>query len=119
MGERFNLMDMDLSVPSDLITICRCGSGWLALIVACFIKIQEHCRENGIEELYINDIKEKFGHLSIYLSSYDDEIEEIIEEYSKIASVTCEKCGDEGKLRTDLPWIQTLCGQHYREARRK
>ena len=90
----------------------ECDKGWDKIIVETVTKLDK-LPDN---ELYITQIKEKFGELRIYTSSYKEEIEKeldsIIKEAEEKASRTCESCGAEGKLRTK-GWIQVLCDKCY------
>lgn len=89
----------------------ECGDGWLSIITEALNKMDSLPDDN----LYITQIKEKFGELRIYTSWYNKEIEmdldNIIEEAEIKASTTCEICGKEGKLRPK-GWIQVLCDEH-------
>ena len=106
----------------------ECDDGWFDIIDAALMTIHGHItsRNNQIQSNIeyakdhdINDpaypewrkdielleypqvqqIKEKFGGLRIYLSNEDDYIHGIINMAEAIAVRTCEVCGDYGKLQ--------------------
>lgn len=60
-------------------------------------------------------VKEKFGTLSFYMSSGNDEIWNLIREAERKSAKTCEECGKPGKLRGG-GWIKTLCDECAKEA---
>ena len=43
-----------------------------------------------------SQVKEKFGYLHFYMTSYTNEIRELIKEAAEKSEVTCEVCGKEG-----------------------
>jgi len=53
-------------------------------------------------------IKEKFGTLSVYLDQYDPIIGALTSYASTMSARTCEKCGNVGESRKG-GWIRTLC----------
>jgi DNA-directed RNA polymerase subunit RPC12/RpoP len=52
--------------------------------------------------------KEKFGTLRFYMNAETTEMDRLIGEAEKASAVTCEYCGQPGKLRTK-GWLFTLC----------
>ena len=71
--------------------------------------------ENERERLpFFHQIKEKWGHLTIYSSYEDDNIYNLVSFAEKMSRCTCETCGDKG--RTWLcGWNRTLCLKHALE----
>jgi hypothetical protein len=59
--------------------------------------------------------KEKFGGLRFYINSGSDEIHKRIQLAENQSYETCEICGEEGELRTNIGWYTTLCNKHYEE----
>lgn len=70
------------------------------------------CQEYESSAPTSSQIKEKYGTLRWYMTSYLPEIEEIISEAEKQSETTCEVCGKPGSLRTD-GWLKTLCDECY------
>jgi hypothetical protein len=60
-------------------------------------------------------VKEKFGGLSFYINDATDEVHNRIIEAENLSYKTCETCGEEGNLRTDIGWHTTYCNKHYEE----
>lgn len=117
---------------------CECGDGWYGLIhELCQSITDRYVKEEILPEnidLIPIQIKEKFGILSYYYSfkdmpckeSVDDskkklrnDIAYIVHNYQEKSMSICENCGKSGKLRSDLPWEQTLCDQCYEKCPNK
>jgi hypothetical protein len=113
------------------------GEGWQPIIFALSSCIQSHIDSrnshnqylrtrgaNGIniDDLYdvpqveVAQIKEKFGGLRFYYDGGDDYTDGLVQMAESWASKTCELCGKSGQYR-NLPWIKTLCDEHYEEAK--
>jgi hypothetical protein len=60
-------------------------------------------------------VKEKFGGLRFYINDATDEVHNRIREAENLSYKTCEICGEEGELRTDIGWYTTYCDKHYEE----
>lgn len=92
------------------------GKGWIPLIEDCLDEILLVAEEN--EDDYIpfrtSQIKEKFGGLRIYLSSYTPEVEKIVDKYEAKSFKVCEECGKPGEERY-YGWYATLCDLHYEQ----
>lgn len=65
------------------------------------------------EAFKIVQIKEKFGTLRFYTNGWTDEIGAAITEAERASAVTCEDCGEPGKLR-GRTWLFTSCDAHAR-----
>ena len=135
-----NLFEGDPGFP---LAYIECDDGWFDIIDAALMTIHGHItsRNNQIQSNIeyakdhdINDpaypewrkdielleypqvqqIKEKFGGLRIYLSNEDDYIFGIINMAEAMAARTCEVCGAKGHLRGGS-WLKTLCDEHHEE----
>lgn len=62
----------------------------------------------------IDEIKEKYGGLRVYVDNSTEEINNFITFAEAIASKTCEVCGNPGHRRTS-GWIKTLCDDHHQK----
>ena len=96
-----------------------CDDGWFQIIWDASEKLEAIARtqsppKDGEEDerLCATQIKQKFGGLRIYTNQYSDEIDTIITEAEKQASVTCEICGEPGTLRQKNLWLSTKCDKH-------
>ena len=84
----------------------ECEEGWHPLIKDALAKIEAL----GIAGLEVHQVKEKFGGLRIYLSSYDERAEAIIRAAEQEAHETCEACGSKEKVKLRSGgWLRTLC----------
>lgn len=82
------------------------GIGWIDILDRLFAKIYKYAGE----EMYVLQIKEKFGGLRVYLSGSEPEVEEAIREAEDEAYKTCEYCGKPGKPG-GVGWIKTMCDE--------
>ncbi len=85
-----------------------CGEGWHPLIMDALGKIQKIVDEEGLD-VRVTEIKEKYGGLRIYLDSYTDEIQTIIDAAEEKSLTTCEVCGKEAKQHIVNGWVCTRC----------
>lgn len=87
------------------------GNGWHDLVEQLLTDI-ERVNPTGFHVL---QIKEKFGGLRFYFQAdpeFMDTLNEMVAQAEAAAEHTCEVCGELGKLRTDRPWLKTLCDTH-------
>jgi hypothetical protein len=84
------------------------GLGWQPIVERLIEVLGKLPEPPAIEE-----IKEKYGELRVYLATSRPDEEALIEAAEAEASRTCEMCGEPGILREDLPWMQVLCDRHY------
>ena len=88
---------------------CECRDGWYELIYNLYDEINDLYAKYKIEpNITVNQVKEKFGTLRFYYSIPSDtdinlvnEIDEVVDRYSRKSEVTCEVCGQQEKLRQD------------------
>lgn len=66
---------------------------------------------NACDKVYVQQVKEKFGTLRIYVSGADEAIRGMINMTEMMSFKTCEVCGDSGRKRNG-GWIRTLCDKH-------
>lgn len=86
------------------------GKGWYPIVK----KLIEDLIELGWDKQIIQ-VKEKFGGLRFYINDGSIEIYDRISEAEKSSYETCEICGEQGKVRTDIGWLSNLCEKHYEE----
>lgn len=96
---------------------CECSDGWYDLIYKMCQEIDLFYKEKNkdIFQFRIEQIKEKYAGLNIYISNYIEGIEEIIEKYEEKSYYICEVCGIEGSVRVRGSWLKTLCNEHMKE----
>jgi hypothetical protein len=95
------------------------GDGWFHILDSAMRLVQSHIdmerrRGKEIDQVVFEQVKEKFGMLTIYHrggNAYTDGILRMAEEVSRY---TCEECGAPG-TPTKSGWIRTLCDKHHEE----
>jgi hypothetical protein len=100
----------------------ECDDGWYTIIDRLCSNIQRHTdwwKTNRvfypeIEQVVVEQCKEKFGTLRFYYEGGDEYINGLVSMAESMSEVTCEVCGNPGTLRGDR-WIKTLCDTHHQE----
>lgn len=95
------------------------GRGWYPILEALCANIQGHIdwwnknRETRpvVEQVIVEQIKEKFGGLRFYYQGGDDKIQGMVIMAEAWAGHHCEECGAPGTRRSG-GWIRTLCDHH-------
>ena len=89
-------------------------AGWHALYEQLITAI---ARED--EGAVVEQAKQKFGTLRVYLDRLTPETEALIDEASRQSGKTCERCGEPGALMVHPDgYYETLCEQHQGKAKR-
>jgi len=93
-----------------------CGDGWFNILDQLMANIQNHLdwkNKNSlvVEQVTLDQVKEKFGTLRFYYSGGDDTIDGMVRLAESMTSVTCEVCGSPG-TQNSSGWITTLCEMH-------
>lgn len=100
--------------------------GWFDLILDMSEQLEKErlklIAENPLldqDACHLVQIKEKYGGLAVYLNSYHAtyRFSQIIIRAENKSYTVCEVCGCDGKLRSELSWIKTLCDQHLSSSR--
>jgi hypothetical protein len=104
----------------------ECGEGWFNLLDNCMNKLQYFCdlcsKDDREVQVVANQIKEKYGTLRFYYTSYganDVEsriIDNIVSAAERASERTCEVTGNDGASCSRGGWYKTLC---YEEARKQ
>jgi hypothetical protein len=101
--------------------------GWFEIVYNASKEIEQiakRMKDEGIEEHYVpsvSQVKEKHGTLEFYVHNLTKEIDDIIEKAEALSEVTCESCGQPGKLIM-TGWHRTLCQsceQNYQSSHEK
>jgi len=95
------------------------GEGWWPILQALCANIQGHIdwqnknheKHPVVEQVVVEQIKEKFGGLRFYYQGGDEYIHGLVSMAESWASRTCEECGGIGKQRSG-GWVRTLCDEH-------
>ncbi len=100
------------------------NDGWFWLLDKTFGVIDKYHRESRVlddktgnyrlrtneEYPYIEQVKEKFSSLRIYINNADDHIHSVIEFAEYLSNFICEDCGTlENVSKNKEGWIKTLC----------
>jgi hypothetical protein len=98
------------------------SAGWWPIIESLCANIQSHTdwwntnRKDRpiVEQVVVEQIKEKFGGLRFYYQGGDDTIAGMVRMAESWADHSCEECGVPGNLRHG-GWVRTLCDLHEAE----
>lgn len=102
------------------------GPGWWPIIESLCANIQSHTdwwnknhkKHPIVEQVVVEQIKEKFGGLRFYYQGGDETVAGMVRMAESWASHSCEECGNAGQSRTG-GWIKTLCDEHEAERQKK
>lgn len=87
----------------------ECDSGWSDLIHGFLTIVSMLDVEKAI---IVQQIKEKFGSLRIYLFNETEEIARLRQVVEAESSRICEVCGSyEGRKRSTNGWLKTICSE--------
>lgn len=92
--------------------------GWYDLVRDLCTKLEKRVQvltPQEQEDVYVQQVKEKWGGLRFYMQSPDEGMHDLVHQAEERSIHTCEWCGEEGKQRNDIGWVQTLCPKHYKE----
>ena len=95
------------------------GDGWYHILNTAMKLVQSHVditRRRGIEidQVVFEQVKEKFGMLTIYQRGGDEYTNGVLRMAEEMSRHICEQCGDVG-YPTKTGWIRTLCDKHHAE----
>jgi hypothetical protein len=98
------------------------GKGWYPILESLCANIQSHIdwqnknheKHPVVEQVVVEQIKEKFGGLRFYYQGGDDYISGLVSMAEAWADHSCEECGAPGERRSG-GWIRTLCNLHEKE----
>jgi hypothetical protein len=119
----------------------ECGDGWYNILnslcfqIQSYIDFREEMNEHivkrnkeadpegqidqqmlveSIPQAVVSQVKEKFGTLRFYYDGGDEKIDGMVRMAEAMSAVTCEVCGNAGKIR-GRGWYYTSCDEHARE----
>lgn len=87
----------------------ECGRGWNSLIEPIFNWIKNYNDEHEDNPIEIQQIKEKFGGLRIYVSHEPEELKRMIIKAEGDSYGICEECGSQKEVGHTVGWIKTVC----------
>ena len=91
--------------------------GWYNILDTAMKMIQNYIDMSKrlgdeVDQVVFEQVKEKFGMLTIYYRGGDDYTDGVLRMAEEISRHTCEECGDVG-YPTTSGWIRTLCEKHH------
>ena len=96
----------------------ECGEGWYNILNQLLACINSHLawvnRDVADFEkvpFILTQVKEKFGTLRVYYDGGDQQIHGMVHMAEAMSAVTCETCGNPGKIR-GKGWFYTACDEH-------
>lgn len=101
------IINPDPTLQSNLMAFgYECDKGWYPLIEELIQKLNRLP-----EEIYVTQVKEKFGGLRFYVASCGEEAYTLIHRYEGYSYHICEICGEfwTAKLRIKNGWYKTTC----------
>lgn len=81
--------------------------GWYDLVDELLSKLDKKVK--------LVQVKQKFGHLTVYQMHGDETDEELIREYELKSVYVCEVCGKAGKRRNHNFCVYVACDEHVKE----
>ena len=90
------------------------NSGWNQLFMDLCIELEALIDAEPVKDqkrYVIEQAKEKFGYLTVYMSSSTTLMDEAIKRAAIKSKTTCEVCGKPGKMR-GTRWFYTSCDEH-------
>ncbi len=97
-----------------------CEEGWFPLIENLSENIERyidlHVPNELQDQVYYEDIKQKFGGLRVHMNHYIDYIQGAVAMTESVSYRVCEKCSEKGQTYNVRSWITTLCPKHHEEA---
>jgi hypothetical protein len=92
--------------------IWSCPAGWLPIFERAARDVEDWGAAIQTRRWRTSQIKEKLGTLRWYGSG--DKAFGVVSSFAEETSADlCQACGRPGRLRTDQPWILTLCDAHH------
>lgn len=90
-----------------------CYDGWFELLWDLCVALEPLISREDEKEgsFHVIQVKEKDGILCFYMSASTPEMDALIDAAVEKSAVTCEICGDPGKL-DDGVWKSTMCENH-------
>lgn len=109
---RFKFFHPEASIKTSLMCFgMEHDNGWYQIIWDLCIGLEQELKKLGKEaedQFRVTQVKEKFGTLRFYTNGHTDEMDDLITIAERKSRVTCEVCGEHGRLYTD-GWHVTLC----------
>jgi hypothetical protein len=93
------------------------ADGWFPMVERLCLLIESELINNIPEEIrgeiYLAQVKEKFGYLRFYMNQSTPYIDGAIALAEAMSGHICEICGGAGQIRLSISYRATLCDKHY------
>jgi hypothetical protein len=87
-----------------------CGPGWHPILDRLFSDIQKIAQEDVLLKLEVQQVKEKFGGLRVYVRGGNGRIQDRIAQAEEEAAKTCEGCGGPSPgVNGRAGWLSNIC----------
>ncbi|MDH4567927.1 DUF2384 domain-containing protein [Pseudomonas sp. BN414] len=93
----------------------ECGDGWLGLLDGTLSLLDGYASQRSVD-VYLTQVKEKFGVLRIYSRGGDEYTELMIDIAELVSGTICEICGQRGAAWSSQGWISVRCAEHRLES---
>jgi len=97
--------------------------GWASIIdrLCCVVDlyVRSYVPEELRDQIFVKQIKEKFGTLRVYFSHTIPFIDGAIRMAEDFSGTICQWCGKVGEQHSINGWISTLCEEHYQQRLRQ
>lgn len=112
---KLSLQDLQFEYPEAFINPIgfECGDGWFNIIQPMVAYICRHNKKYKSSQIHMTQVKEKYGTLRFYTNHETGPLSRMIKEAEAKSAVTCEQCGEPGKIR-GRGWYYTACDEHTR-----
>lgn len=87
----------------------ECADGWFSILDTYCKRIEAILNELDERNVYVIQVKEKFGTLRFSLNSSEDRIDAVVRELERMSGKICEFCGSAGTRRSLRGWTKTVC----------
>lgn len=90
-----------------------CGNGWFILLWELLEEIQDYYEQSNIDinEISLDQIKEKYGGLRFEVRNALHDIYDIIARYENKSESICEICGKQESVYENNGWKLTFCSK--------
>ncbi len=105
LGPMHSLMCFGIETPDS----------WFDIIDQTCGLIQKYVDDSKIQQIEFAQVKEKFGSLRMYANLYDDTVEDIIDNATRLTEHICARCGSMNDVKSTVGWIEYLCRDCYSE----
>lgn len=117
LKEKLTSSGADLFFDQYVIEYSNCDDGWYYILNDLFLNLTAYLNQNlNIPQVFIYDVKQKFGILFINYTGGDPVVKKMIRFSERLSYQTCEVCGRDGELHSESGHsfgdMKTVCSKH-------